>query len=1355
MKKILFILAMPLFVMANQTFVGWGDNAHGQLNLPAETAGIVDIAAAAGSTFILKPDGTVVAWGHNPLGSCNVPANLSGVVKLSVSAHHCLALKSDGTITAWGRNYNGESNVPAGLVDVIGVAAGSYHSLAVKGDGTVVAWGSNYYGERNVPAGLSGVVAVATGFCASYAVKGDGTVVAWGLNTSGQCNVPNGLTGVKSVGAGTSHVVVLKEDGTVIAWGNSADGRTAVPEGLTGVSDIAVTYEHTLALKADGTVVAWGKNEHGECDVPEGMTGVAAIAAGTWHSVAIAGTLPPQVTVTLDSQGGNVIPKKVYNENALYGSLPIPSKIGYTFDGWWTEITNGTETEPTHSVGTENHTLYARWKINTIPDEQSFVGWGDNTYGQLNLPAGQSGIVAVAAAAGSSFILKDNGKVVAWGYNPLGSCNVPASLSNVVKIAITAHHCLALKSDGRVVAWGRNYDGESNVPSSLTNAIGIAAGGYHSLAVRKDGTVVAWGSNFYGEKNVPAGLTGVVAVATGFCSSFAIKADGTVVAWGLNTSGQCNVPSGLTGVKAVVAGSSHVVALKEDGTVVAWGNSAGGLTSVPDGLTGVTQVAVNGGHSLALKADGTVVAWGNNEHGECAMPTGLSRVSSIGAGSWHSVALRGNSPPPAQLTVSFNAQGGSSVESKICNENTAYGTLPIPTRTGYAFAGWFIDSACTTPICATDLVGTEDHTLYAKWNSHGILKFQKVAYSIAENTDAGGIFLRVERTGGSTGAASVSVVVENGSATNDIDYSASPVTLNWADGVTSVQFVGIGLFDDDDYEGNEAFSVRLVNATGAVIGEPGVATVTIVDDEGALASVARFEGTLEFGTVAKNSTSTRIIKVWNDGNQPLAVTDVTVPDSFTVSPQSFTVKPGEYTSLSVNFTPTTVGSFSGVLGLVCTANSGVSSIPISGAGIEPPRPVALRKIAGLTAIIAVDVPSGVNVLSVEDALAPGMVPLSISDGGTWDPINRKVKWFFDMRGNVRDRALQYTVANAGSVLFGQTSFGEGNSYPISGDTIFVGGDNPGLLHPADVAGDWRVDQSEVAASISRWKSGQENLKTAIAVRGITLYLQGEKYAYSPVVSTEAKRWIPVGAPLAGSDAPMFMTFSIPQAGAVRNVQSNQVTIVITPMPGTTAYGMEEFVASGVEVSNISNDGTWDPINRKIKWAFYDGDSRILSYTVSGPEGLQVSLSGMSSFDGSEDPVTGATRAIIPLTYQAWATAKGLTGDAAAFNAINAARGEANGLLYAFGANLSDSDAIIDITWINGGPVIETAAQDPATLSFVTLLIEGTSDLTVPADWSIQLEPAADQSGVPANRCRWVPITAPPGSAFFRIRANQK
>ena len=44
--------------------------------------------------------------------------------------------------------------------------------------------------------------------------------------------------------------------------------------------------------------------------------------------------------------------------------------------------------------------------------------------------------------------------MVAWGYNDYGQTNVPAGLSGVTAIAAGDYHSLALKSDGTVVAWG-------------------------------------------------------------------------------------------------------------------------------------------------------------------------------------------------------------------------------------------------------------------------------------------------------------------------------------------------------------------------------------------------------------------------------------------------------------------------------------------------------------------------------------------------------------------------------------------------------------------------------------------------------------------------------------------------------------------------------------------------------------------------------------------------------------------------------------------------------------------------------------------------------------------------------------
>jgi Regulator of chromosome condensation (RCC1) repeat len=91
----------------------------------------------------------------------------------------------------------------------------------------------------------------------------------------------------------------------------------------------------------------------------------------------------------------------------------------------------------------------------------------------------------VDAGTYHSLALKSDGTVVAWGNNSLGQLNVPAGLTGVVDIAAGSGHSLALKGDGTVVAWGNNFDGQSNVPAGLTNVVDVDAGDFHSLALKQ------------------------------------------------------------------------------------------------------------------------------------------------------------------------------------------------------------------------------------------------------------------------------------------------------------------------------------------------------------------------------------------------------------------------------------------------------------------------------------------------------------------------------------------------------------------------------------------------------------------------------------------------------------------------------------------------------------------------------------------------------------------------------------------------------------------------------------------------------------------------------------------------------
>ncbi len=214
-----------------------------------------------------------------------VPAGLSNVVAIASGGMHALALKADGTVIAWGDNFGGECNIPAALSNVVAIAAGSVHSLALRKDGTVVAWGGNDFGQCNVPAGLTNAVAVSAGGYEtggdvqdfgvgignghSLALKADGTVVAWGDNSSGQCSVPAGLINVVAVAAGNNASVALRGDGTLVGWGSGRLPDWAffpfdtgvishMPAGLNNVVSISLGASFASALRSDGTPIVWG-----------------------------------------------------------------------------------------------------------------------------------------------------------------------------------------------------------------------------------------------------------------------------------------------------------------------------------------------------------------------------------------------------------------------------------------------------------------------------------------------------------------------------------------------------------------------------------------------------------------------------------------------------------------------------------------------------------------------------------------------------------------------------------------------------------------------------------------------------------------------------------------------------------------------------------------------------------------------------------------------------------------------------------------------------------------------------------------------------------------------------------------
>ncbi|MGE7675697.1 InlB B-repeat-containing protein [Lysinibacillus sp. NPDC094403] len=90
--------------------------------------------------------------------------------------------------------------------------------------------------------------------------------------------------------------------------------------------------------------------------------------------------------------------------------------------------------------------------------------------------------------------------------------------------------------------------------------------------------------------------------------------------------------------------------------------------------------------------------------------------------------------PETSYTITFDSNGGSEVASEEVKEGELVKTPTVPTKEGYAFAGWYKDKELSEAWDFAKDVVTKNVTLYAKWTKD---ETSELSYTVTFNSNGG------------------------------------------------------------------------------------------------------------------------------------------------------------------------------------------------------------------------------------------------------------------------------------------------------------------------------------------------------------------------------------------------------------------------------------------------------------------------------------------------------------------------------------------------------------------------------------------------------------------------------------------
>jgi len=398
------------------------------------------VATVSGNTLTLVGAGTATITASQ-VGNTNynAAANIANTVTVT-------AVKSNQTIT-WNQTLSATYGDPP-----ITLTASSSSGLAIT-----------YSSSNTSVAGVSGNTLTIVGV-------GSATITA---SQAGDSNY-NAATDV------TNTITVNTKQYTITASAES--GGSISPSGYISVSSggsQSFSFTPITGYDIDQVLI-------------DGTNNTTAVSTGSYtfsnvtanHTISVS-FKQMQYTITFDTQGGTVSPT---SQDVTYGSavgtLPTPTRAGYTFGGWFTG-TNGSGAQYTSTTvytSTSNITLYAQWTTNPVYSisTSSNPSSGGTTSGGGSIVSGTSCIVSATASSGYSFVnWTENGGVVStdasYSFTVTGDRNLIANFNaNTYTITLDSQ-----SGTGGSTSITVTYNGAMPTATAPTKT-GYTFGGYYT-----------------------------------------------------------------------------------------------------------------------------------------------------------------------------------------------------------------------------------------------------------------------------------------------------------------------------------------------------------------------------------------------------------------------------------------------------------------------------------------------------------------------------------------------------------------------------------------------------------------------------------------------------------------------------------------------------------------------------------------------------------------------------------------------------------------------------------------------------------------------------------------------------------